>query len=81
MNKLFQQINESTVIPIGLAILVFGGGAAWMTTVDSRLSAQATTLTTQQAQNVEVFRDVKSDLKEINQRLYAIEKKIDRLRN
>lgn len=81
MEKLLKQINDSTVVPLGLAILVFGGGAAWMTTVDSRLSAQATTLTNQQAQNVEVFRDVKNDLKEITQRLYAIEKKIDRLKN
>lgn len=38
------KIDERTAVPIGLAVVAIGGGAAWMTRMDIQQTAQASQL-------------------------------------
>lgn len=37
-------LDENTLVPIGLALAVFGGGAAWLTKIALQTNANAATL-------------------------------------
>lgn len=71
--KFLNEISEKTLVPVGFAIFLIGGAAAWMTSVDSRLSAHAARLDRQSIFHEEMVKE----LKEINRQLTTIETKLD----
>lgn len=71
-------LTEKTPIPIGLAIAVFGGGAAWMTNLAMQSSANAKSLTVieeRHYQYLESIQKIEKDLAVIKTKLEALQTK------
>lgn len=69
-----RHLNQDTLIPIGLAILVIGGATSWISGVSNTLSAQSEVI-------VELRRNNEDNIKlvtEINSRLSRIEWKLEK---
>lgn len=68
------KVTDQTLIPIGLAILTIGGGAAWLTVVHEKVAVSADRIK-------EMSEDQKKyteDLHQINARLARIETLLER---
>jgi len=66
------KISDQTLIPIGIAVLVIGGGAAWLTALYAKTDALADSLRQKTAVIESVSHDVnqiKLDIREIKTRL------------
>lgn len=63
-----KEINETTRIPIGLAVVVFGGGGIWLATLTYSVSSTAKSI-----EKVEVIQDqYAKDLNEIKTAIQLI---------
>lgn len=69
-------INEKTMIPIGLAVLVIGGGAGWMTRQEIKTTANSEQI----IQVNEKVENLDKILNEIEKRLAGIEGELKRIR-
>lgn len=68
-----QSITEGTLVPLGLAISIIGGGDGWMTTMYVKQEALAAWVDRQ----ADFMREVRNTLTEMNQRLSNIEGKLE----
>lgn len=70
-------LTESTLVPIGLAVVAIGGGAAWLTSMHS-----ATARNLETTQRLEVKQDAyNADIQKIYQELAEIKGELKRLTN
>lgn len=70
-----KEITDKTLIPIGLAVLSIGGGAAWLTDLHV-----ATASNSEMARRIELKQDrYNEELQEINDRLSRIEGELKRI--
>jgi hypothetical protein len=69
-------LSEKTLIPIGVAIIVIGGGAGWLTKISVDSSAHGKMIEAVQAEHKEDQNELKDVLKSIDRRLYNIEFKL-----
>ena len=68
-----QSITDGTLIPLGLALSLIGGGAGWMTTIYIKQEALAARVDRQ----ADFMREVRNTLTEMNQRLSNIGGKLE----
>lgn len=66
-------ISEKTLVPIGLALVVIGGAAAWATKMDMTISAAQAAIQEQRQADMEYHKIVCELLRSIDQRLSRIE--------
>lgn len=74
-------ITVNTWVPIGLAIVVFGGGAAWLTTISWNVAAATTELASikrDQAQYMADVQAIKTDLAVIKIQVQSVNTKLGR---
>lgn len=57
------KVDDKALIPIGLAVLVFGGGAAWLTTIHSKVEASV-----QKIEKVEIRLDKRDEKLDVIQK-------------
>ena len=81
----FQRLTENTFIPIGLAVVVIGGGAAWMTNIamtTQNLKDEVEFARVSSAKKDEYYikaiQEVTTRLQEIRERLIVIETELKR---
>jgi hypothetical protein len=70
-----ERINEQTLIPIGIAILVIGSAALWVAGVNAQMTYASTAI----AEVREDQKQYNSHLEEIRSRLSAIEGELKRI--
>ena len=71
-----KSLTENTLIPIGLALTVIGGGSAWLTRISVATAANAEALNrieTKQDQYTEHLSQIRQDLAVIRNRLENME--------
>lgn len=69
-----KSLNQNTLIPIGLAIFVIGGGAAWVTNVSTEMAECREEKVENKKNNAAIFKMVY----EINSRLSRLEWKLEK---
>jgi len=69
------KITQNTLVPIGLAVAVIGGGAAWMTRQEMTASANAKGIKHLQGQ----YEHIDDMLREIQEKLGTIEGELKRI--
>lgn len=72
--KELKELSDKTLLPLGLAVIVIGGGAIWLTTVYNEVQANTRAIESATITQKEYVKT----LQEINLRLTIIEQKIDR---
>ena len=70
------KITDGTLVPLGLAVVAIGGGAAWLTTMYSAINEARATIQEVKADQREYTRN----LEEINKTLGRIEGELQHLR-
>jgi hypothetical protein len=78
---MLKAISENTFVPLGLAVMVIGGGAGWVTKIEVAVSAQAAKIEEQQQEDDFRARKLFDLLRQIDQRLSMIEGELKRIRN
>jgi hypothetical protein len=75
-----KQLSERTLIPIGLAVVIIGGGAMWVSSVNAEISG----LKTSQTVTATSYNSLQKDITEIlirvtkiDETLRHLEKKVD----
>jgi len=70
------KLTENTLIPVGLAVIVIGGGAAWITNIQMSTAATVVKITSMEEKSDKVMEslaeiqnslaEVKGELKQLN---------------
>lgn len=71
-----KSLSENTLIPIGLAVVVIGGGSAWLTKISIATAANSDALSrieTKQESYTEHLAEIRQDLAVIRQRIETME--------
>lgn len=58
-------LTEKTSIPIGIALALFGGGAAWMTNIAMQNDANAKSLSTMETRHYDYLRSIQKIEKDV----------------
>lgn len=67
-------ISDKTLIPLGIAVLVIGGGATWLTTLHLATTSNATTLSEMKKDIPEKLEQIQKDIAEIKGELRRIKR-------
>lgn len=74
------KITSNTLMPIGLAVVVIGGGAAWMTKINIAVDAHASKIREATESEQSRYRELTDLLRGIDHRLSLIEGELKRIR-
>lgn len=74
------KISQNTVIPIGVAVVVIGGGAAWMTKINYAVDAHAAKIEEARHSETSRYREFLEIARLIEHRLSVIEGELKRIR-
>lgn len=71
-----KQLTDKTLVPIGLAVTVIGGGAIWLTKIYMTVDAHSKTLTEiRQVMGID-RRDLEGDVKSIHDLLFQMDRRL-----
>lgn len=74
-------LTATTLLPIGLAVAIFGGGSAWLTTISWNLasaSQEIASLKKDQAQYMQDVQSIKTDIAVIKNQVQSVNTKLGR---
>lgn len=74
------KLSQNTLMPIGVAVIVIGGGAAWMTKINYAVDAATVRFEESKVSEGERYRELTDLLRQIDRRLSSIEGEMKRVR-
>jgi hypothetical protein len=74
------RITSHTLVPIGLAVIVIGGGAGWMTKINVAVDAHAARIKEATESEESRYKELTDILRQIDRRLSGIEGEMRRIR-
>lgn len=74
------KLTSNTLMPIGLAVVVIGGGAGWMTKINIAVDAHAARIREATESEQSRYKELTDLLRQIDRRLSGIEGEMKRIR-